>query len=87
MTDEIDALKRAIANLEGDAEWRRRWHERLGRGNLTEGRFYEMLESQCDPEPKCPVGIHSVDVGYPCPECAKEPKNTKSLTAKVANEA
>jgi hypothetical protein len=31
-------------SLSRDMDWRRRWHDRLGRGTQTEGRFYEKLE-------------------------------------------
>jgi hypothetical protein len=36
-----------LEDLLKDAEWRRRWHNRLGRGeHETEGRFYQRLESR-----------------------------------------
>lgn len=35
-----------LSDMKMDAEWRRRWHERLGRGNQTEGKFYESIEQQ-----------------------------------------
>jgi hypothetical protein len=35
----------AIENIEHDSRWRHRWHDRLGRGNDTEGKFYERLEA------------------------------------------
>ena len=41
---QLDELRQKITDLEADAEWRSRWHERLGRGNMTEGKFYERLE-------------------------------------------
>ena len=42
---QIDELRAEIAALKADAAWRHEWHERLGRGNMTEGKFYEMLLS------------------------------------------
>ena len=41
---QLDELRQRIADLEADAQWRWRWHERLGRGDMTEGKFYEHLE-------------------------------------------
>ena len=40
---QIDELRAEVKALRADATWRHRWHERLGRGNMTEGKFYEML--------------------------------------------
>lgn len=40
---QIDELRAEVKALKADAEWRHRWHERLGRGNLTEGKFYERV--------------------------------------------
>ena len=42
--DYIDALERELEQLKKDAEWRSRWHQRLGRGEQTEGKFYERLD-------------------------------------------
>lgn len=43
LRDEIKWLSRRIKDYEGDAKWRQEWHQRLGRGALSEGRFYESL--------------------------------------------
>ena len=39
-------LLQTIDAYEIDAEWRRAWHTRLGRGNMIEGQFYEALEGR-----------------------------------------
>ncbi len=39
----LAAVEQEKAQLQADAEWRQRWHERLGRGTLTEGKFYERI--------------------------------------------
>lgn len=37
-------LEREVSMLTSDAEWRRRWHRRLGRGTAeSEGKFYDRL--------------------------------------------
>ena len=49
--DLVDALLAGLPgagedNKETDAEWRYRWHRRLGRGGLeTEGKFYERIDA------------------------------------------
>ena len=41
----IHNLRAELEVLQKDAEWRREWHARLGRGDVTEGRFYEAIEA------------------------------------------
>ena len=41
---EVRRLSDMLNVLNGDMKWRQAWHERLGRGTRTEGRFYEHLE-------------------------------------------
>ena len=41
---ELRRISDMIKVFQGDVEWRHAWHERLGRGTRTEGRFYEELE-------------------------------------------
>lgn len=44
---ELARLLRRYPEADGDADWRHRWHARLGRGETeTEGRFYERLETR-----------------------------------------
>jgi hypothetical protein len=42
---EIQHLKTRLSELEADMRWRTDWHDRLGRGAMTEGRFYERIET------------------------------------------
>lgn len=43
---DLTALRAENEELKEDMTWRHRWHDRLGRGAATEGRFYESVEQQ-----------------------------------------
>lgn len=41
-----DTLARELEQLEADTRWRHDWHKRLGRGEQTEGQFYEQIQRE-----------------------------------------
>lgn len=51
--DIILAMEAELAQYEADSRWRHDWHERLGRGTDTEGRFYEHIEAEINDLKSC----------------------------------
>ena len=46
-------MEAELAQYEADSRWRHDWHERLGRGTDTEGRFYEHIEAEINDLKSC----------------------------------
>lgn len=77
--DNCKHWRERAAELEADAEWRHRWHQRLGRGNLTEGRFYEAIEQQQNDKGRFVAALRSI-ANSACCGCCQE----AALVAKAA---